>query len=275
MKCLVINLDRSSERLTRMAFIFARIGVQFERVEAIDGNFLSEQQREAVTRSDGIREPLTHTEVACFLSHRKAWMMIAEGAEPYGTVFEDDLVVSGNAARWLLSHDWIPAGTDAVKLETFGDRTWVDRRMIDLGDGYNLTNLRGTHWGAAAYVLSRDFARRLLEETERFSAVVDDVLFSPEEGILNQIKCYQFEPAICAQSRRFDSDYLAPSSSVDIGGLDFESFLDTTIEQSKEARVKPVGLAKLKYKFRRTAEKVARRISGQIHRRIPFDLRVQ
>lgn len=275
MKCLVINLDRSSERLARMALIFARIGIEFERVEAIDGNLLSDRQREAVIRDNGDREPLTHTEVACFLSHRKAWRMIAGGAEPYGAVFEDDIVVSGNAARWLLSHDWIPAGTDAVKLETIGDRTWVDRRTIDLGDGYNLSNLRGTHWGTAAYILSRDFARRLLDETERFSITVDGVLFNHELGILGEIKCYQFVPAICAQSRCFESDNLALRSLVDIGGGAFGSFLNTTIEQSKEAWVKPVGLARLKYKFRRFAERMLRRISGQIHRRIPFDLRAQ
>lgn len=275
MKCLVINLDRSPERLARMAFIFARIGVEFERVEAIDGNLLSDREREAANRDNGIREPLTHSEVACFLSHRKAWMMIAEGAEPYGAVFEDDLVISGNAARWLLSHDWIPAGTDVVKLKTQGGRTWVDRRMIALGDGYNLSNLRCTHWGTAAYILSRGFARHLLDETERFSVTVDGVLFNHEFGILGRIKCYQFEPAICAQSRYFKGDRDAPSSLVGIGGGGFGSFLDTTIVQSKEAGAKPVGVARLKFKYMRIVEKVVRTIFGQIQRRIPFDLRAQ
>lgn len=258
-----------------MSLVFARIGVEFERIEAMDGKFLSDQQRDAVTLDDGIHAPLTHTEVACFLSHRKAWTMVAEGDEPYGAVFEDDIILSDNAAPWLLSHDWIPAGTDAVKLETLGDRTWVSSRMIDLGDGYGLAKLCSTHWGTAGYILSRDFARRLLGETERFSITVDGLLFNHEFGILDKIVCYQFLPALCVQARFAERHQVAQTFLADIGRDAPGAILDTTIEQSVRRVVRATRLGKLRQKLLRMADKMVRRLTGQIRRTIPFDANPQ
>lgn len=49
MKCYVINLDRSADRLAHMRREFDRIGLLFVRMPAVDGNDIPE--------SDGLSEP--------------------------------------------------------------------------------------------------------------------------------------------------------------------------------------------------------------------------
>lgn len=107
MKCLVINLDRSGDRLAHITSEFAKIDVPFERVPAIDVH--------AVIRAS----KLTNAETACFLSHRRCWQIIADGADQFGAIFEDDVVFSDEAGSLLADISWVPRDADIVKLETF------------------------------------------------------------------------------------------------------------------------------------------------------------
>jgi len=102
MKCLVINLDRSRDRLAHVTAEFARIGVAFERVAAIDARDrpdLAEmpQGKKQLRMADG--------EIACLLSHKRCWSMIAAGEDAYGAIFEDDVVFADNAGALLTNVD--------------------------------------------------------------------------------------------------------------------------------------------------------------------------
>ncbi|TIU13190.1 MAG: glycosyltransferase family 25 protein, partial [Mesorhizobium sp.] len=73
MKCLVINLDRSRDRLAHMTAEFASLGVQFERVAAIDAQDRPDLARMPlrVKRKSSLR--LADAEIACLLSHKACW----------------------------------------------------------------------------------------------------------------------------------------------------------------------------------------------------------
>ena len=120
MKCLVINLDRSVDRLAGVTAEFSRIGVAFERVAGVD----------ATTGVPFAAPPLTDAEICCFLSHRRCWRIIADGPDRYGVVFEDDVVFSHDAGAVLADDNWVPRDADVVKLETFFGGVRIGNRHI-------------------------------------------------------------------------------------------------------------------------------------------------
>ncbi|WP_348625593.1 glycosyltransferase family 25 protein [Mesorhizobium sp. L2C084A000] len=101
MKRLVINLDRSPDRLARVTAEFARIGVPFERVQAIDAR--DRPDLDQLPQNVGYRNrlPLTDGEIACLLSHRACWAAIAQGLQPrvFGFARRDNLSACSCALR--------------------------------------------------------------------------------------------------------------------------------------------------------------------------------
>ena len=89
MKVLVINLARRADRWQRMTQRWQYIGLRLDRLEAMDGRCLGEAQR-----IEAIPDPV----VACNLSHRMAWEVIAAGRDAV-LVLEDDSVPD-SSVKW-------------------------------------------------------------------------------------------------------------------------------------------------------------------------------
>lgn len=189
MRVVVINLDRSPERLEAFRAQADGLGFDFERLSAIDARSL--------TRARG---RMTPGEIACFESHRLAWRRLVDSGEPWLTVFEDDVRLASPIAPLLRAHDWIPSGTDLVKLETFEARTKVSPRGVAVA-GTALHRLHATHCGCAGYVLSRRAAQRLLKASEDFVRPVDIVMFDPDQAVCRSLRVVQMVPALCIQER--------------------------------------------------------------------------
>ena len=205
MQCLVINLDRSPDRLAHMQAEFARIGLSFRRARAVDALEQPELTRDALP----VWQPAAHlspvrmtaSELCCALSHRACWEIVAAGEEPYGAIFEDDIVLADGADALLADAGWIPAGTDLVKLETFPGKVLVGRRRHAAGADHSLSRLRSLHLGCAGYILSRDAARRLAAAAARIDIPVDHMLFDPLFPLAGQLRVLQLMPALCVQDR--------------------------------------------------------------------------
>lgn len=189
MRCLVINLDRSKDRLAHMTSEFARIDVAFERIAAVDAVGVSKAPR------------LTGAETACFRSHQLCWQMIADGSEPHGAIFEDDVVFGHDASSVLGNTSWVPKDADLVKLETFLDPVRIDRQRHQVAHGYSVTRLFGRHYGSAAYILSKSAAKKLLRLTKYLRSPVDNALFDPTTLTCVRLTVYQMVPALCIQSQ--------------------------------------------------------------------------
>lgn len=194
MKCLVINLDRSSDRLAHVTAEFARIGVAFERVAAIDAMDRPDLSRLATKRMSSV-------EVACLLSHRACWAIIAAGDDSHGAVFEDDVVLSARAGDLLGDAGWIPADADIVKIETFRQKISLKRKRISCGSNFTASRLLSAHIGAAGYILSKQAARDLFDATENADTPVDQLIFNPLFPTSSSKVIYQLIPAICLQDR--------------------------------------------------------------------------
>jgi len=120
-KVLVINLARSPERLAAIASQLDAIGVSFERVDALDGKELSDDFIEEVSPAQLVgksyHRALSNAEVACSLSHKKAWQQIVDDDLDFAIVLEDDVELLDNFKDVLTLLSELPHGDwDFIKL---------------------------------------------------------------------------------------------------------------------------------------------------------------
>lgn len=257
MKCLVINLDRSPARLAHLTTEFARVGVPFDRVAAMDGLKNPDLAGESPS--------LSLSEIGCFLSHRACWHTIAEGDDAYGAIFEDDVILADTAAVQLLtSENWIPPDADLVKVETVFRKAVIDMRHSRASRDYSLHRLHGMHLGSGGYVISKRAARDLVEATQTNDAPIDHVLFDQTNATSSSRVIYQLTPALCAQAL-FLSDKAA----------EFPSEIENTRTAQKQKRdltkqKNKSPLAKLATEARRISWQIANVCRLRREKTIPF-----
>ena len=199
MKCYVINLDRSEERLTHIRSVFTKEGLDFIRVKAVDGRSLSDEQFEELTRVRNWPKKLARAEVGCFLSHLECWRLIAEGDDLYGAVFEDDIKLSPHAHLFLKNYDWVPEGCDIVKLDTARIVCVLKKFDTELACHYKLGRLVSKHYCSGGYIMSKACARRLYDEIKLVTAPIDEIMYNPECGVCRSLNIEQMFPAIAIQ----------------------------------------------------------------------------
>jgi glycosyl transferase family 25 len=192
-----INLDRSTARREWFERGASRLGVEFTRIAAVEGATVPESLAERLR--DLSSAPLSAGEIGCLLSHRTIWKIVAEGGEEWAFIAEDDVHFSADARPFLTSSEWIPAGVEAVKAETFVNRVELSRHICATPFGHALHRLKSAHLGSGGYFVSRQAALRLLDFTEKHCEPVDQILFSPKLGVLRKARILQLSPAICIQ----------------------------------------------------------------------------
>ena len=96
MRSLIIHLPRATARADNVALLLKNLP-NAEVVEAVDGNNPATLEGWAETSGTLHHPPypfgLTNGEIACYLSHRRCWDIIAKGDAPYALVAEDDMTV--------------------------------------------------------------------------------------------------------------------------------------------------------------------------------------
>ncbi len=269
MKCLVINLDRSSERLAHVTAEFGRLGIAFERVAAVDARLRPDlaQTPLRVPRSLGWR--LTDSEIACLMSHRRCWEIVAQGNDPYCAIFEDDVVLSDGAERLLGDAGWIPADADVVKLETFLKKTVVGQRCNLPVDGFSLSRLHSVHLGTAGYIVSRQAARDLLGETVDIGIPVDHIVFNPIFSVPAGRRIYQMVPALCLQ------DQFLGERAVGLPSLLSQERLDQWLAGSGKSKPGKSLKKRVTTEIRRLVDQLRHALRLRQTRIIPFDYRGQ
>ena len=244
---------------------FARLGVAFERMAAIDGKDRPDFDDIPMHANRVTKLRLTGSEIGCLLSHRACWEIIARGDDPYGAIFEDDVVFSKQAGALLTSSDWIPADAGIVKLETFFNKTIVGRKRIAVGQGLSASRLYGLHIGTAGYVLSRQSARDLVEGTHEIGIPVDQVMFNPNLATSSRNIIYQSIPAICVQ------DQFLGDKAVGLPSLIKGQRMDLLLASGLLARRKPRLAKKISIEIRRLAVQIADFCRLRQAKVIPFD----
>jgi glycosyl transferase, family 25 len=202
MKQYLINLDRRPDRLAAMQAEARKRGLSFTRIAALDGGSpASEALAQRWFAPAGPLGPLSLHEKCCALSHRIAWSALVDSGEDHAVVMEDDVRL-GPGAALLGNREWIPPGIDLIKLEHFGpenQRVLVAGQRRLEGAGVSIGRIASRHTGAAAYLLSRRAAQRLLTLAQ-FNLPVDHLLFNPNiSPVFADLAPWQMMPPLARQ----------------------------------------------------------------------------
>lgn len=146
-----------------------------------------------------LRGACTTPEKGVALSHYTVWKKMLDEGIDHALVLEDDVHFCHDARIFLESiKAEIERGLqfDIIKIETFLAGIFVDREGIDLAEQAELHRLRSNHGGAAAYIISQDGCRKMIERFATADRAVDLVMF---DGDLDEMCVLQLQPALCIQ----------------------------------------------------------------------------
>jgi glycosyl transferase, family 25 len=195
MLILVINLRTRPDRLAFMSAQLEALGLPFTRIDAVDA---------ASARLAPPTPDMTTIERACALSHLKAWRHFLDTGHARCLILEDDVILSPALARFLTEPANFPDGIDALRLETRYMRTRLGPGGRCATRGFRIHRMHSTHYGAAAYVVTRSFAAAAARDLAEPTQPVDHVLFGPEEACFYPTVVHQLRPALCVQAELVD-----------------------------------------------------------------------
>lgn len=204
MKILMINLERSKDRLEQQEEQFNKLGLLFERLPAISISDFSESEYQDLAFSG--QRPMKQSELACFLSHKKAWEYVIEIDQPC-VILEDDAVLVRDFYRILDEVNTLK-NIDFINLEVHGRRKLIAKSAeFNLYNGsYQLFSLYQDRSGTGGYILYPDGARKLIDfMKKRPIGLADEFIYS-----CRVLKSYQIEPAVLLQSDKCEMYNVKP-----------------------------------------------------------------
>lgn len=187
----VINMEESQDRLLSMKKELSNAGLNFTRIDAVNGNKLtSKEVKDLSTLTCSVF--CTNGIIGCFLSHKKTWEKMIENGDRYAIIMEDDCKLEPNFVKDLdtclnelneLIPDW-----DMFYCGCFGgckvdrDYTIFQRTIVafnsKLHQNKSVANAKHIYVpeapvGLHCYILSNNCARKLLKYLNKASYHVD------------------------------------------------------------------------------------------------------
>lgn len=163
----LINLDRATERLEFVKPNIDQLGFPVERISAIDGKLLSEEELHKVCDYERFKSyfkmlPERGT-IGCSLSHEKALKKFLESEHEFALIFEDDVTFNPQELRLCVNAAiekkdlW-----DILNFETFHDGMPV--KIADLYSDKHLSLYLSSVTHAGCYLINRNTAKKFLEK---------------------------------------------------------------------------------------------------------------
>lgn len=191
MKILLINLDQSVERFKEQLIQFERLSLSFERFSATSIQDFTVQDYQKM--AFGGQRPMKQSELACFLSHKRAWEYVIQSNQPCA-ILEDDAVLVSDF-KDVLDHIENISNLDYVNLEVVGRKKIVEKTASYYFDEYQLYKLYQDRNGTGGYVLFPTGAKKLLDYmNDRSIGLVDEYIAS-----CRHLRSFQIEPAALLQ----------------------------------------------------------------------------
>lgn len=197
MKVIVINPAFHVGRRRFQEEQLARLGLKAEFIDAVSLEDVPDSFCQ--TAADNWTRGVYRKDIACFLSHRRAWLRVAEGGEPCA-IIEDDVVLSSRTKAVLDHLAAHPVGDDVIY-----DLEYVPRRHLMAkaaewsveGIG-QATVIRQNKYGLGACVISPAAAARMAREEVTY-AMADAYFWTRPWATFLQI-----EPALGVQMDNFN-----------------------------------------------------------------------
>lgn len=207
MKIYIINLEQSTDRLEYQIKQFERLGLTFERLPAVCVNDISEEFYLSHIKYG--QRLMKQSEMACFLSHKKAWSLVLKKNEPC-VILEDDALLTHDFTDLLkdIESKNIDNQVDFINLEVQPRNKVVSHSPIYsfLNQEYHLYELFLEKNGTGGYIIYPNGAKKLLNYAQNKLGLADAFIY----GCPN-LKKTQIEPAILLQ------DVICPAYNIPFG----------------------------------------------------------
>lgn len=191
---LVINLASASERWDFQQKQLDTLAIQYERHAATSVADLSIDDYEKW--ANDWQRKLRKSEVACFLSHYRAWKLVAE-TQTTRLILEDDALLSDQLPSLLatLATQSSALPFTHLTLETRGRKKLIGDTLLLTVNDVEVRELFLDRTGAAAYILTPTGAATLLQAVAQQGAGLADALLCHTDGL----KSAQTVPALALQ----------------------------------------------------------------------------
>jgi GR25 family glycosyltransferase involved in LPS biosynthesis len=210
-----INLASRPDRRQFMQEQFARLGIVAERVDAAT---IADVGEDRMAPHIDPRNPwaMARVEVACVMSHEKAWRAMLDTGQDYAVILEDDAVMSDGMKAFLDPDFSNGLRPELVKLETVGERVRLGHTVRRVAPRFGVHQLLASHMGAGAYIISASMARRALADPRLLRMSVDRYLFTRDGPIIPHRRLYQVDPAPVVQLEFYRGDKPAGAEHSDL-----------------------------------------------------------
>lgn len=238
---VVINLAHSTERLAFQKQQLDDLGISWTHIPAVSIDEISEHEYEA--KANGWERKLRKTEVACFLSHKKAWEYVVEKNQPI-LILEDDALLSmhtKNLLQGIVNKTGLPH-VDHVTLEIRNRKKLIDNTKFNINSDFDISRIYQDRAGAAAYLLFPTGAKKLLQKANCSAIALADAFICSEYALVS----YQVLPAAAIQS-----------DQCEFYNVNIAQTFPSTIAKTVKDKPKTVSLKdKITFKYRRIISQV-------------------
>ncbi len=160
----VINMAKDVERMRSMSTQLSSFGLDFERVEAVDGRALSLADKKQLYSDFWYRlfhgRSASNGEIGVSLSHREVYKKMVAESVSVAMIFEDDIELMPQFAEQLTEIESTTRDFDMVQLFSFRQ---PERELRAVPSGlFEIWTFKNLHASSAAYLLRMGGARKLL-----------------------------------------------------------------------------------------------------------------
>lgn len=195
MKTFIINLKQSSSRRSAVLREVQRCGLDYEFVEAVDGNHLTDADMAANANLKAVAEfPdfLTPRAIATSLSHQRVYAEIVSRKLDMAFVIEDDIAIDIETPKILAEAAPCLRGAEVVLLhcQSFAELGISTVNAETLSDGRTLNYpmfYKGVGSGAA-YLITYEAAQNMLRGAFPIWTAADHWGEFLENGILDRVR---------------------------------------------------------------------------------------
>ena len=224
MHAYVINLERSTDRRQHVEAELAKVGLDYEIVRAVDGRQLDLSGPQVARPGDPgqscselwAKDWSLPGLAACSLSHLLVFERIVASGADEALVLEDDITLAPDLASLIETLPRHLAGAEVVllnfdshdvcRLSTQGtdplSARWALALPLDVGQVNS----------SAAYVITREACRRMLEQMTPARAKPDDWAYFYRQGVIDRLRCVVPRPV--EKSAQFPSTILYDPGSI-------------------------------------------------------------
>lgn len=174
----VINLERSPERLKYIQRQFSMHNLDFNRIPAVDGAKLPEDELDAYKVESKYSlshyASLSNGEIGCSLSQTKSWGIAAQSNHRATVVLEDDVKISDDFSS--IVQILFDKMDENIVIDLKGKKGFFELERVQISNDISLIHYSTPPLGTQGAIFGKNAANNLLNKAKGFEAPIDNLM---------------------------------------------------------------------------------------------------